>query len=314
MKLILATQIAADIEPHLPAEVQVVHVDDQGQLDGDASEAEVYAYSWSLRLIIDKVLNAAPQLRWLHTPSAGVDHLLTPLLLERDLLLTNGAGLHAIPVAEFVLALLLNHAKLLPKLQVAQAEHHWLWDLKPLELQDATLLLLGLGGLGQAIAQRAAAFGMRIWGSRRNPEPLPGIERVVGAQAWRALLPEVDYLVVTTPLTPQTRGLIDADALRSLRPSAYLVNVARGPVVDEAALIRALREGWLAGAALDTFSVEPLPSDHPLWSLPNVYITPHCAADSPRVRQRMTDLFLDNLGRYRAGLPLRNLVDKQAGY
>lgn len=315
MKLILPIEVAADIQPHLPPDSRFVRVDSEGNLDGDTSDAEVYLNWFYLkRPTHEKVLAAAPALRWQHTPSAGVNHILTPIFLERDIVLTNGAGVHAIPIAEFVLAFMLNHAKQLPKLQALQVQHHWKKGFELQELSGATVLIIGTGGIGQAIAQRASAFGMRVWGSRRNPQPLLGFERVVGANEWRSLLPEADYVVVATPLTPETKGLINASVLRLMRPSAYFINIARGAVVDEEALITALSEGWIAGAGLDTFYPEPLPPDSPFWSLPNVFVTPHCSGISPHSVQRSLELFLDNLRRYFAGTPLRNLVDKTAGY
>lgn len=314
MKIILPVQIAAEVEPLLPPGIQVVHVDADGAFDGVAADAEALFRWWSPTAILDKILAAAPNVRWVHTPSAGVDHLLTPTLLARDLVLTNNAGTHAIPIAEFVLAFMLAHAKQLPALYAAQSERRWLERLPVAELMDATLLIVGIGGIGQAIAERAAAFGMRVWGSRRRVQPMPGVERVVGADEWRALLPEADYVVIATPLTPTTRGMIDAAALRAMRSTAYLINIARGAIIDDAALLTALCEGWIAGAALDAFEIEPLPSDSPFWSLPNAFVTPHCTANSPRMRERSIALFLDNLERYRNRRPLRNVVDQEAGY
>lgn len=260
------------------------------------------------------MLAAAPALLWQHTPSAGVNHILTSSFLEQDIILTNGAGVHAIPIAEFVLAFMLYHAKHLRRLQGLQAEHHWNTGLELQELMDATILIIGAGGIGQEIAKRATAFGMRVWGSRRSPQPLAGFERVVGTQEWRSLLPEADYVVIATPLTPETKGMVDAAALRSMCASAYLINIARGAVVEEAALLTALSQGWIAGAGIDTFDTEPLPPDSPFWSLPNVFVTPHCSAVSPQVQQRSVELFLDNLQRYQTGMPLRNVVDRKAGY
>ncbi len=314
MKLIVSAYIAADVAPQLPPDVQVIQVDNEGVFDGDPSDAEVFLRWWTPKAQLDKVLQAAPAIRWIHTPSAGVDHLLTPLMLSRDIVLTNNAGGHAIPIAEFVMAFILNHAKRLPALRSAQAERRWDRQATALELTDAVLLIVGMGGIGQAIATRAAAFGMRVWGSRRHPCDMPGVERVVGADGWRELLPAADYVVLAMPLTAETRRVFDAAALRSMRSSAYLINVARGAVIDEEALIVALREEWIAGAALDTFETEPLPPDSPLWDLPNVVLTPHCTSSSPRARQRSIALFLDNLERYRNGQPLRNVVDKAAGY
>lgn len=314
MKLILPIEVAGDIEPHLPQAAQIVCVDSDGNLDGDSSDAEVYLSWFHLQSdVLDKILMASPALRWHHTPSAGVDHILTPAFLSRDIVLTNGAGIHAIPIAEFVLSFMLYHAKHLQKLQCLQAEHSWLKGLELQELMDKTVLIVGAGGIGQEIAKRAQAFGMRVWGSRRNPQPLPEFERVVGAE-WRSLLPDADYVVIATPLTQETTGMVNEAVLRSMRQSAYLINIGRGAVIDEAALLTALRQGWIAGAGLDTFSTEPLPPDSPFWSLANVFITPHCAGGSPREQQRSIALFLDNLQRYRDQLPLRNVVDKQAGY
>lgn len=315
MKLILPIDFSAEIELHLPPDAQVVRSDSDGNLDGDASDADVYFNGfYSKDTTLHKMLAVAPKLRWQHTPSAGVDRILTPTFLERDIILTNGAGVYAIPIAEFVLAFILNHAKQLPELQVLQAQHHWKKGFEVQELYDTTLLIIGAGEIGQAIAQRASAFGLRVWGSRRHPQPLPGFERVVGADEWLTLLPQADYVVVATPLTPETRGSIDVTALRSMRSSAYFINIARGAIVDEDALITALSEGWIAGAGLDVFSTEPLPPESPFWSMPNVFVTPHCSGFSVHLIQRSISLFLDNLTRYRAGTPLRNVVDRTAGY
>ncbi|ARV62663.1 hydroxyacid dehydrogenase [Nostocales cyanobacterium HT-58-2] len=315
MKLILPVEVADDLKPHLPSDVAVVRVDGDGNLDGDATDAEVY-FSWFLLKpnTLNRVLEAAPALRWHHAPNAGVNHILSPTYLERDITLTNGAGVHAIPIAEFVIAFMLAHAKHLHELYTLQDQHQWKRGFPITELWDATLLIIGAGGIGQEIAARAKGFGMKILGSRRHPEPLPNFDKVVGANEWRTLLSEAHYVVIATPLTWETKGLIDETVLRSMRSDAYLMNVARGAVVDEPALITALKEGWIAGAGLDTVISEPLSPESPLWSLPNVFVTPHCTGHSPRVKERTLALFLDNLSRYRNGRPLRNVVDKKAGY
>lgn len=315
VKLILPDHLIADIQPHLPSDIDVVEVDSEGNFDGDASDAEVYVNGFYLKTsTLEKVLTASPRLRWQQSPSAGVNHILIPTFLQKDIILTNAAGVHAIPISEFVLAFMLYHAKNLRKLQTLQDEHTWVRGICLEELAEATLLILGTGNIGQAIASRAKAFGVQVWGSRRHPEPLPNFDKVVGADEWRSLLPAADYVVIATPLTPETKGLIDAAALRSMRQSAYLINIARGAIVDEVALLTALREGWIAGAGLDTVATEPLPPESPLWSLPNAFITPHCSAMSPRLKKRIAQLFIDNLKRYQTGQPLRNVVDKQAGY
>ncbi len=309
MKIILATQFAAEVEPFLPSDITVVHATKDGSLDGDASDAEVFMLWGAPDVRIDPVLEAASLVRWLHTPSAGIDHLLTPPLRARsDIILTNSAGMHGIPIAEFVIGFMLQHVKHFSELRAAQAQQYWLESLDIHELYDATLLIIGLGGIGQEVARRAAAFGMRVWGSRRTAQPVPNVERVVGPDAWRELLPEAQFVVIAAPLSAETHGMLDTAALRSMRPDAYLINIARGAIIEEAALIQALREGWIAGAALDAFEIEPLPADNPLWSLPNVFVTPHCTWRSPHMHRRAAERFLENLQRYRAGMPLHNVV------
>jgi phosphoglycerate dehydrogenase-like enzyme len=314
MKLILPTQIRAMLTPQLPAGVTPVWVSPEAQFEGDPDGAVAYFRWWGDQHVYTHVLSVARALRWVHTPSAGVDHLLIPAVLERDLTLTNSAGVHAIPMAEFVMALLLARVKRLADFQSAQHERRWAGGLELAELYGASMLILGIGGIGQAIAERATSFGMRVWGSRRSNQPTPFVERVVTGDDWRALLPATDYLVVAAPLTAATRGMVDATVFAALRPSAYLINVARGPLVDEAALVTALKAGQIAGAALDTFDQEPLPPESPLWQLPTLTITPHATANSPRMHERQVALFLENLARYRSARPLINVVDKAAGY
>ncbi|MFY7801023.1 MAG: D-2-hydroxyacid dehydrogenase [Dolichospermum sp.] len=315
MKLILPVEIAHEIEPHLPENTILVRVDSEGNIDSDATDAEVY-FSWFYLkpTTLHRVLDAGPSLRWHHAPNAGVNHILTPKYLQRDLILTNGAGVHGIPIAEFVITYLLAYCKQLPSLYQLHNEHNWQRDLPIQELFDKTLLIIGAGGIGQEIAVRAQAFGMRIFGSSRQSQPLPNFDKVVGANEWKELLPESEFVVIAAPLTLETKGMIDMETLGLFRPDSYLINIARGAIVDESALTTALEKGWIAGAALDTVFTEPLPAESPLWTLPNVFITPHCSGNSPRVKERTLALFLDNLTRYRQGKPLRNVVDKTAGY
>ncbi|MBW4572462.1 MAG: D-2-hydroxyacid dehydrogenase [Tolypothrix carrinoi HA7290-LM1] len=315
LKLILPVELAADIEPHLPPDVLVVRVDSEGNFDGDAKDAEVYINWFYLkRTTLHKVLAAAPTLRWHHTVSAGVNHILTPTFLEHNIILTSSAGVNAVAVAEFVLTFMLYHTKQIAALQTLQHQRNWIKGLQLQELMSRTLLIIGTGSVGIAIAHRAKAFGMKVLGTRRHPQPLPEFDRVVGLDQWRSLLPLADYVVIAIPLTSETKGMIDESALRAMSSHAYLINVARGAVVDEAALLKALTEGWIGGAALDTFFTEPLPHESPFWTLPNVFVTPHCAGTSPQVRQRLVALFLDNFNRYRAGMPLCNIIDKKLGY
>jgi phosphoglycerate dehydrogenase-like enzyme len=319
MKAIISIEFVPLLVGRMPADLHTVIVDAEGNFDGDPSDAEVYYNAVLLKsAVLDRILNAAPAVRWQHTPSAGVNHLLTPTSLARELTLTNSAGVHAIPVSEFVLAQILNHAKHLRQLHEFQAAKRWecLWKdgIFFQELSEATVLIIGAGSIGQAIGQRAHGFGMRVWGSRKHPEPHPHFEKVVGVNEWYDLLPHADFVVLALPLTAESTTIINSDVLRSMRRSAYLINVARGALIDETALLTALSEGWIAGAGIDAFATEPLPFDHPLWSAPNLFVTPHISWSSPHTDTRVVDLFLDNLQRYQTGQPLRNVVDRYAGY
>ncbi len=314
MKIIVPTAVHDLLAPKLPTWVEPIWFDRSVGMPADLAEAVAYYRWWFGEPKLEPVLAHTPNLRWLQTPSAGVDHVLTPSILARPITVTNSAGVHAIPIAEFTLGFMLAHAKRMTLLRTAQIEQRWIDPPDLAELYGATLLIIGIGGIGQAIAERAAAFGMRVYGSRRTPRPMPGVVQVVGSDGWRGLLPQADYVVVATPLTPETRGMFDAAALELMKPSAYLINIARGAVMDEPALVAALQEGRISGAALDTFVEEPLPSDHPLWNLPNVTLTPHITAFSPRMRERQIALFLENLDRFATDQPLLNVVDKTAGY
>lgn len=319
MKLILPNEIALHALPRLHAEAPdcaVVQIDDDGVADGDLSDADVLLRWWLPNHVFRTILAQAPHLRWVHTPSAGVDHLLIPEIMRPDLVLTNSAGAQAIPIAEFVLMFALTHVKRAREMMQLTSMSSWMFgDSQVLdELTDKTMLIIGLGSIGEEIAKRATAFGLRVVGSRRHPRPMPGVAQVVGEGQWRELLPEADFVVIAAPLTDATRGMLDGAAFAAVKPGAYLINIARGQIVDTDALLDALHTGRLAGAALDALPIEPLPNDHPLWQAPNVWITPHISHSSPRTRGRILEIFFENLRRYRAGEPLRNVVDKQAGY
>jgi phosphoglycerate dehydrogenase-like enzyme len=269
-------------------------------------------------MVPGSLLAAAPRLRWFQAWGAGVEWVLQyPAAVEHDFVLTNTSGIHPVPMTEHVLALVLAFARRLPDAIRAQAERTWrqMDKTEVFELAGRTMLVVGAGAIGRHTAQLAAALGMRVLGVRREPSgPLPGIERVAGIESLNDLLPEADFVVLLTPLTPETRRLIGERELRLMKRDAYLVNVSRGAVVDEAALVRALREGWIAGAGLDVFEQEPLPADSPLWDLRNVIVTGHYGGFSPAYDGRAFEVFLDNLHRHRAGQPLRNVVDKRRGY
>jgi len=262
------------------------------------------------------LLATAPRLRWLHTIAAGVERLLIPEIVDRpDLVLTNNTGAYDVPIAEHVVAMLFAASKRVHEHRAAQARHDWQHDLGHTELRGATLVILGLGSIGGELARLASGLGMRVLGVRRDPSrSVPGVERIVAPDRFGELVSEADYLAVTTALTPATRGLVSAEIIARLRPHAWIVNIARGAIIDEPALIAALQERRIGGAALDVFSVEPLPVDSPLWDLTNVIVTPHVSNSSPRVRERSLALVVENVRRFKAGEPLLNTVDTAAGY
>lgn len=319
MKLALPDNLADDLMPavqKIVPDAQIVRYSDKGELLGDGRGAEVLLRWFIPTEALGRLMNQLPDLRWFHIPRAGVDNSLIPEVVERDLMITNSAGVHATPISEFVLLFILSHAKRVGDLIKTQAERNWSANrsIALEEIEGKTLLIIGMGQIGKAIAVRASAFGMRVLGSSRSGRSIPGLDRVVGDGEWRELLAEADYVVIAAPLTPQTRGMFGKAELAAMRPGSYLINIARGEITDEAALLDALRNGPIAGAALDVFEQEPLPADSPFWSQPNAFVTPHISWQSPNIRPRTIGLFLDNLKRYAAGESLINIVDKHAGY
>ncbi|MDX1674361.1 MAG: D-2-hydroxyacid dehydrogenase [Longimicrobiales bacterium] len=267
-----------------------------------------------------ELLREGPSLRWVHSGAAGVRGSLTPELVRSDVVFTNSAGIHGPPVAETVIGYLLHFARGLDLAVRSQAKGRWdksAFDAEAApvrELASSTVGIVGLGGIGQEVAQRARALGARVMGTRRRPVPVDGVEVLTGDGALDRVLAESHYVVLTVPETEETTGLMDAATLARMRTDAVLVNVSRGGLVDDDALLEALEGRRLRGAALDTFSVEPLPEGHPLWTAPRTLITPHTSAYTHRFWDREAALLLDNLRRYRTGEPLRNVVDKVAGY
>jgi phosphoglycerate dehydrogenase-like enzyme len=260
----------------------------------------------------------AERLRWVQATSAGAGQQvggagLTAEELER-VVVTTASGVHPRPLAEFAMLALLAFTKDLPRLQADQRARRW--SQQPLhELAGRSLLIVGLGQIGEEVARLGDAFGMRVTGINRSGTcGSPHVHQMHRSTELRACLPEADAIVIVLPLTPDTAGLIDAAAVASLKPGAILVNVGRGGVIDEPALVEALRSGRLAGAALDVFATEPLPAESPLWEMPNVLITPHTVALSWQENERIASLFCENLGRYLRGEELRNRVDPELLY
>jgi len=257
-------------------------------------------------------VHKAPHLAWLHTFNTGVDHPIFRGLLERGVTITNYPIVAAIPIAQTAIAGLLMLARGFPHWLTAQREREWrpqAGDALPERLEDQTLVILGLGAIGKEIARLARAIGLRVVGVRRSPRTdTDPVDSLVHPSRLAEVLPKASWLAITCPLTEQTRGMVDRSMLRSLPRGARVLNVARGEIIDEPELIAALRDGHLGGAYLDVFAEEPLPSESPLWQLPNVIVTPHNAAASRGLEARHTPGFLENLERFARKQPLANIA------
>jgi phosphoglycerate dehydrogenase-like enzyme len=281
-------------------------------------------------------LAGLPRLRWMQTRGAGVNALAGSPVWSGDVLITSASGLHAIPIGEYVLGMMVALAR--DFLGFLEHQRRACWPMKPKihvdqfpgrELRGATVLILGYGSIGREVARLCHTLGLRIIAIKRDPSDrvdrgyiIPGTgdpagtipEQVLAPDRIDEVLPEAEYVVVAAAATRDTHHLIGEAQLRRMRPDAFLINVARGEVVDEAALIRALRERWIAGAGLDVFEHEPLSADSPLWSLDNVILSPHVAGITPRYDDHVVEIFAENLRRYLAGKPLLNVVDRARGY
>lgn len=264
-------------------------------------------------------LCAAPQLRWVQAGTAGVErHLEVPELIARDeILFTNLRGVSGPAIADHAMAMLLSLTRNLGAAHEAKEAGRWSRDdgADRVVLDGRTMLVVGLGGIGTEIAQRAHGFGMRVIATRRSDDAAPAfVQRVGKPSDLRSMLPEADVVAIAVPLTPETEGLFDAEAFAAMRKGSYLINIARGRVVDTDALLAALRDGRLAGAGLDVTEPEPLPPEHPLWKEPKVIITPHISADGALTQERAWAVKRENMRRFDRGEPLLNVVDKRAGY
>ncbi len=285
---------------------------DGGGWSGDADGAEVVYFSedfWttgSFRTLLPQLFTL-PGLRWFHTFSAGVDHPAFRTIVERGAYLTNAAGTTAEPIAQYVLAMLLRIVKRTDAWAAAQRERQW-DEIETDELTGKTIGIVGVGKIGGEVARLAQAFHMRVIGCRRRQRRPRNVDELVPPERLAELLARSHFVVLALPLSAATERLIGADELRAMRRDAWLINVSRGRVLDEAALERALTDGVIGGACLDVFETEPLPESSGLWSLPTVIVTPHNSGWSPLNLERGTKLFLDNLGRYVAERPLRNRV------
>ena len=257
----------------------------------------------------------APRLRWVQATSSGIGEYLRTLGLDRsEITFTNCAGVHAVPLAEWVVLGPLYLVKEVPRLRDEQARHHW-DRYTARALSGRRVVLVGLGGVGREVARALAGLGVEVWGLRRGEGAVPdGVARVIRREELTEALSGADALVLACPYTPETHRLIGGHELAALPRGAFLVNISRGQVVDEEALTSALSSGHLGGAALDVFEVEPLPRDSSLWEMPNVLVSPHSASTVLSENGLIIDLFIDNLQRYLDGRPLRNVFDHDRGY
>jgi phosphoglycerate dehydrogenase-like enzyme len=297
-------------------QVDVTSVEDPAELQSAVADAEAFV-GWRLP---PEHFGGARKLRWIHSASAGIEACLFPELIESDVVLTNSTGLHATCIPEHVLGQMLVLARNFHEAQRLQQRAEWnrfaviAYGSGVRELAGSNLAILGAGPIGSNLARMATALGMRVRVMRRDAtRPVPHAE-VVPQSALHELLGWADFVVLAVPLTAETQRMIGEAELRAMKSSACLINIARGEVIDEDALVRCLRAGGLAGAALDVFEEEPLPAAHPFWSLPNLVLTPHISGYTPAYFDKMLAIFEDNLARYLDERPLRNVVDKRLGY
>lgn len=290
-------------------------------VEGAFRDADVIFGFWGAQLHdaftgAGDIRDVAPNLKWIQLTSAGSDRLLQSGFVGKEVIVTTASGLHATPIGEYVLAVMLMFAKGAPRFFRAQLRREWA-RFMPSELCGKTVGIVGMGNIGREVARLSKAFGCRVLGIRRSARGRSSdanADEVLPPSDLPYLLRESDYVVLATPLTPETRGMIAEPQLRAMKPTAVLVNIARGPIVVEDDLVRALRERWIAGAALDVFEREPLPPESRLWDLENVILTPHISGGTEIYNQRAVAIFTDNIRRFLAGQPLRNVVDPSRGY
>lgn len=300
----------------LQNQMRIVIAKDAETLKRNASEAEILLFTQGSAGLLDEFLPLASGVKWMHNLWTGVEGLMGPAVEAHPAPLTNGRGAFRAPLADWVTAAMLFFAFDLRR--VIRQQEAGVWEpFTSTMLSGKTLGIIGYGSIGQAVAERARPFGMRILALRRRPDTSladPLLDQVYGAERLDDLIAASDYVVSILPSTPQTRGMIGARQIAAMKPSAVLINIGRGPVIDEEALVQALKTSAIRGAALDVFNIEPLPGGHPFYKLPNVLLSPHTADRVEGFMEPAFQYFLENMERYRSGQPLVNVVDKRAGY
>ncbi len=298
-------------------QIAITHLRDYKRLSDEIIDAEIL-FAWSIR---PEQVAAAKKLRWIHSPAAAVHQLMFTELVNSEIILTNAREVHGQVVAEHVIALIFALAKKIPQSALLQEKHIWgqqiLWDELPRirEVAGATVGMVGLGSIGRPVVKSAKALGMQVIAVREHPEKgSEGANQVVPPTQIDDVFRQADYIVLAAPVTPSTTAVANGRRLALMKPDACLINVGRGPLVDEPALIQALLDKKIGGAALDVFPKEPLPADSPLWDVPNLLITPHTAALTDKLWERHYELFSENLRRYLTGQTMLAFVDKRKGY
>ena len=312
MTILVMNALAAPlIQPHLPDWVDARFFRHTDELMEMAPEAEIGWFDLDDKDEMAEAIRRAAKLKWLTSIYAGVDGFPLDLLAERGVVFTNGVGINAVTIAEYVVMGMLNIAKSYREVVRAQDRHEWLLDSPgKAELAGSKALILGYGEIGQRVERMLQGFDVEVVKVRRTPA-----EGALAPDQWRARLGEFDWVILSVPATAETDGMIGAGELAAMKRSAVLVNIARGSVVDQDALVAALAEQRIGGAFLDVTTPEPLPADHPLWSLPNAHVTMHLSGRAQnKMFQRAGARFLDNLGRFRRGEPLAPQVDLALGY
>jgi phosphoglycerate dehydrogenase-like enzyme len=298
-------------------EMRVVHLPDYSNLDREIQDADIFV-GFSVRV---EQFSLARKLKWIHTTAAAVTQLMYPELRQSGIYVTNASGIHAVPMSEHILGMLIALARRFPDCFRNQRQSRWApqewWDapVRPRELHGQTLLLIGFGAVGRAVAQIVRPLGMRVWAVTRSGQGDETLaEKIFPVSKLEEALPQADFVILAAPETPETHQMMGAREFARMKSSAYFVNVARGSLIDEAALIGALTRRAIAGAALDVASEEPLPPESPLWKLDNLFITPHVSAVSDRLWERQGDLVMENLERWFSGRELVNRIDLARGY
>ncbi|WP_053217166.1 D-2-hydroxyacid dehydrogenase [Virgibacillus senegalensis] len=313
--------IAQNIEKHLQEQVESIVPDwevivgkDKQTWQEHVQTAEIIA-GWK-KDMTDTVLGAESNLRWVQSWSAGVDSHPLDQFAERNIALTSANGVHAYPISETIFALMLGLTRKLHVYVRNQGTKKWAHEQLKLEIHEKTVGIIGMGAIGKETAKIAKAFSMKVIGVRHSQKQEPFVDEMVTTDRLNEILPICDYLIVTVPLTSETRHLFGKEQFQQMKPSSFFVNIGRGEVIDEQALVEALQSGQIAGAGLDVFETEPLPENSPLWELDNVILTPHSAGSTEYYDKRvMEDIFIPNLKAYTRGeTPPVNLVDYEKGY